>query len=648
MERNAITVDAGDVKKSFNHFYRAVGYANVDFTYTAPFRKMYDHLSSFHNAPKYMRLHNILTAHGRGDYYLLQEGSDYGNPADQTARFDKVVSLTDDGQLSFDWEVVDRVYDIFVEHNIKPIVETQHVPTCLVNPDSLDYRHEPPQNYQQWGEVIRAFTQHVVDRYGIDEVREWYFEIWNEPDNSAIFRDDPRYFMALYDYMENAIHSVDSTLKVGGPATKQAEPAFDLFEAFLKHCASEPNYVTGEIGTRVDFISVHCKGGRPPEVFCPSTLVMFDSLRRYLDIIKQFPEYDGIEFVNDESDVVWRGNNGGKDFNWLNFRNTHYFAGFVCKMVNLYCDIVEDEYQANLTIVDSDNCHLQWERYLFSGNRSQFTPLLTYPSTDIIKKSVFNAYVLLSRLGDERLAVHSDVDGFGDKFGVLPTRADDTLSLMIWNFEDGMEGNVNQREIDVQIDNLPFSGKYRLVHYRIDETHSTAYQAWIEQDRPSSPDAAQIKAIREQENLELYEPVHDITLNKATSISVDLPMHAISLILFVPVNGTAPAIPTWIKGIAENGHHGNRQNFLKWTPNEERDFLHYRLWRKADDGDFELIADTPSLNTATYTDMDVQADLRYSYKVQAVNASGKTSDLSEILQANNNSSKGLENHANYS
>lgn len=631
MDTIEINVDASTVKKTFRHFYRAVGYANVDYTYTDPFRKMYDHLSSFHQHPQYMRLHNILTAHGKGDYYLLHEDSDYGNPRDRATHYDKVVSLDANGKLTFNWEVVDRVYDILVEHNIKPIVETHHVPTCLVDPNSTDFAHEPPQDFRLWGEVIQAFTAHVVDRYGLDEVREWYFEIWNEPDNSSLFRNDPRLFMALYDYMEHSVHAVDADLKVGGPATKQAEEAFIIFEAFLKHCAYEPNYVTGKIGTRVDFISVHCKGGRPPQVNCPSTRVMFSSLRRYLDILKSYPHYEGVEFINDESDVVWSGNRGVKDLNWLNFRNTHYFPGFVCKTINLYCDVVEDEYAANLAIVDSDNCHLQWERSLFSGNRSQFTPLTTYPSTDILKKSIFNAYVLLSRLLEQRLAVSCDDEGFGDKFGVLPTRDDDALALMVWNFEDGMEGSVNHRQLKVVLDDLPFSGNYRLVHYRIDTQHSNAYMTWVEQDKPEEPTVEQIQSLRAHEALSLYEPVCSVTLANTISITVDLPMHAISLLLLVPENNSVPAIPSWIKGTVETGYHGNPQIFLKWTPNTEKDFLSYRLWRALADGEFELIAD--NLDTATYTDMTINANTQYSYKVQAVNASEQASDLSDIWVA---------------
>ena len=630
METISINVDASQIIRPFNHFYRAVGYANVDYTYTRPFRKMYDYLSSFHNHPRYMRLHNILTAHGRGDYYLLHEGSDYGNPRDRTTHFDNVVTLDASGKLTFNWDVVNRVYDILVEHNIKPIVETHHVPTCLVRPDSSDFAHEPPQDFRQWGEVIQTFTAHVVDRYGLDEVKQWYFEIWNEPDNSLAFRGDPRLFMALYDYMEHGIHSVDPSLKVGGPATKQAEEAFMIFEAFLKHCAHEPNYVTGQIGTRVDFISVHCKGGRPPHVNCPSTRIMFNSLRDYLDILKAYPEFRGVEFINDESDVVWAGNRGIKDFNWMNFRNTHYFPGFVCKMVNMYCDVVEDEYDANLTIVDSDNCHLQWERYLFSGNRSQFTPLVEYPSTDLITKPAFNAYVMLGRLLDQRLAVRCGTDGFGEKFGVLATSDDESIAFMAWNFEDGMDEEVNARRINVTVANLPFSGDYHLIHYRIDATHSNAYAAWKAIGKPAQPSIEQIKTLREREGLALFEPVKAIHLEGEFSANLDLPMHAVSLLLLVPHNTSPPATPDWIKGEAERGFNGNPQIFLKWRANTEKDFLHYQLWRQQDDSGFDLLAD--EFNIGVFTDMHVSGGSAYTYKLQAVNASGQQSDFSAALR----------------
>ena len=130
-----ITADYAGRPRPFRHFYGALGYANADFTYTEPTRRMFEYLASYHNHCRYMRVPNILTLHGKGDYYLLSRGSDYGNPPDLTGEFtaggDTVVSLDREGRPVYDWTTVDRVYDIFVEHGIRAIVETVFIPKCL-------------------------------------------------------------------------------------------------------------------------------------------------------------------------------------------------------------------------------------------------------------------------------------------------------------------------------------------------------------------------------------------------------------------------------------------------------------------------------------------------------------------------------------
>lgn len=626
-----IKIDYAKEAKAFRHFYNAVGYANVDYTYTAPTKKMYDYLSSFNNHFKYMRMHNILTAHGKGDYYRLYHDIPYGDPPGDGRYVDGGDSVVDisDGKLRFNWTAVDRIYDILIEHDICPIVETVFIPHCIQKSRKFWYI---PNDFNMWGEILKEFIIHVQGRYGTNEVEDWYFEVWNEPDNRQGWVDDPSTFLALYDYMEHAIHSVNPNLKVGGPATKQWDEGYDIFKAFLEHCANGLNYATGQFGTRLDFISVHCKGGYPRSTYNPSTEVMFNSLDRYIDIVKEYPQFKDLEFFNDESDVVWNGNEGIWSESWFNFRNTHYFPGFVCKMVNAYCKIVEDRHDMNLSIVCSDNCHLQWERFLFSGNRSQFTPLNRYPSTDLIKKPVFNSYVLLSRLGSQRLPTKSKAEGFGRKFGVLPTKDGDILSIMVWNFEDGIEDHVNDRTIRLYIENTNIKGKYRLVHYRIDDEHSNAYSIWLKLGRPSSPSIDEIKMIREGEGLQLYEPVKDVALDGDMELEFYMPMHSVSLLLFLPFNIQKPCVPSCLNGRYEKGFNENPQVFLKWKPNKEKDFLYYRIWRQAKgQGDYEIISDNMSINTAVYIDMDVEKDCSYSYRVQALNASMVSSEFSDAI-----------------
>ena len=86
------------------------------------------------------------------------------------------------------------------------------------------------------------------------------------------------------------------------------------------------NYKSGRFGTRIDFISVHCKAGYPKDTN-PNTDVMFDWVKRYSALIKNYPEFNDVEFINDESDIVWDGNLGVWMKSWLNFRNTHYAPG---------------------------------------------------------------------------------------------------------------------------------------------------------------------------------------------------------------------------------------------------------------------------------------------------------------------------------
>jgi xylan 1,4-beta-xylosidase len=329
---------------------------------------------------------------------------------------------------------------------------------------------------------------------------------------------------------------------------------------------------------------------------------------------------------------VWGGNRGTADLSWLNFRNTHYAAGFVCKLVDQYCRRVQDDWGTNLGIVDIDNCQLQWEKSLFSGQRSQLTPLFRYPSTDLIRKPLFNAYVLLSRLGDERLESSCREPDFGRKYGCLATRRGRSLSVMIWNFEDGLEDEVNPRRFILRIRGYASSGSYRLIHFRIDSRHSTAYRVWSELGKPAEPEREQIRAIREKENLELAAPVAKIEVTDPLSIPLELPMHGVSLLLLVPENRKPPQTPSWIKGEQEFDCRRNPQVFLKWMPNSEVDFLHYRLWRKNTEADEEFIlCKSCSLNTSLYTDSQVLAGNTYRYRIEAVNANGVSSGYSEEL-----------------
>src|SRR2546430_14744275 len=81
----------------------------------------------------------------------------------------------------------------------------------------------PPKDYGRWDALMTAFARHLIERYGIDEVSRWYFEVWNEP-NLDFWAGEPKQatYWTLYDHTARALKAVDARLRVGGPATGQA------------------------------------------------------------------------------------------------------------------------------------------------------------------------------------------------------------------------------------------------------------------------------------------------------------------------------------------------------------------------------------------------------------------------------------------
>lgn len=133
-----------------------------------------------------------------------------------------------DGTVSYNWQYVDDVYDRMLAIGVRPFVELSFFPKGIAAKDSktqMWYRNlisVDRNNFGKWHDLVKAFTQHVVDRYGLEEVRNWYFEVWNEPNLTGMggfFHGTKSDYFRIYKESVNAIKSVDAQLRVGGPAT---------------------------------------------------------------------------------------------------------------------------------------------------------------------------------------------------------------------------------------------------------------------------------------------------------------------------------------------------------------------------------------------------------------------------------------------
>lgn len=163
---------------------------------------------------------------------------------------DDVGTLISEGDaLFYSFFNADQIIDFLLSIGMKPFVELSFMPTALASGDQIVFHYRanvsPPKDYPRWATLIRQLVAHWVDRYSLDEVRQWFFEVWNEPNLHAFGSGKHDDYFMLYRYTVEAIKSIDSLLKVGGPATA----ANAWIEDFIAFCAKSQ--------LPADFISTH-------------------------------------------------------------------------------------------------------------------------------------------------------------------------------------------------------------------------------------------------------------------------------------------------------------------------------------------------------------------------------------------------------
>lgn len=169
-----------------------------------------------------------------------------------------------EGLEVFNWQYVDELFDRMLDTGTKPFLELGFFPKDIAAPESKTQMWwkgniTPPDDFGKWEKLVTKFTEHLIARYGIDEVRTWYFEVWNEPNIRGFWDADQAAYFDLYKLTAQAVKKVDSRLKVGGPATssfrrmKDEEGNFYFVgtwvDDFINYCEKE--------GLPIDFISCH-------------------------------------------------------------------------------------------------------------------------------------------------------------------------------------------------------------------------------------------------------------------------------------------------------------------------------------------------------------------------------------------------------
>jgi xylan 1,4-beta-xylosidase len=415
------------------------------------------------------------------------------------AIFHDEVGLYDEdaqGNPLYNFSYVDQIYDGLMANGVRPFVEISFMPKKLAARDALHafwYKQNvsPPKDYAKWDALIARFAQHLVERYGIGEVSQWYFEVWNEP-NLDFWVGDPKQatYWELYDHTVRALKAVNSQLRVGGPATAQAAWA----DAFIKHCADQK--------VPVDFVSTHVYGNdKSEDVFGTSETIPRNQM--VCRAVKKVHEQI-LASANPQLPLIWSEFNASYA-NEPEVTDTVYMGPWLADTIR-QCDGLVDM-MSYWTFSDVFEEQGVVKRPFYGG----FGLL----AEDGIPKPAFAAFELLHRLGEERLAVDSDS-------ALLTRRKDGSLVIAVWNYA------APDKSGEPETMTLRFKGAKlkRASISRVDGEHGDVQAAYEKMGAPSFPTQAQITALRKAAELPAAE-VRDLRNGELT---VTLPAHGLAVI----------------------------------------------------------------------------------------------------------------------
>jgi xylan 1,4-beta-xylosidase len=405
------------------------------------------------------------------------------------AIFHDEVGLYDEdasGKPIYNFSYVDQIYDGLLRNGVRPFVELSFMPRKLAAQptEHVFWYHpiiSPPKDYEKWAALMTEFAQHMVARYGIDEVSQWYFEVWNEP-NLDFWAGDPKEetYYQLYDSAAKAIKAVNSRLRVGGPSTAQAA----WVDRFIRHCV--------EKNIPVDFVSTHVYGNDDAinvlgtnepvdrtKMVCLAAAKVHNqvkaSTRPNLPTI--FSEYNAS--YKNEPDVT----------------DAPFIGPWLADTIR-QCDGLT-EIMSYWTFSDVFEEQGVVKKPIYGG--------YGLIAEDDLPKPAFNAFKLLHKLGDRRIAV--------DSKSALATRTSTGVAeIAVWNLflpeESGQPKNVALEVKGV-------AGNRPVLLWRVDSTHGSLLNAYAAMGSPVSPTEAQAEQLRQAAELPPPEKLrlHDGKLN---------------------------------------------------------------------------------------------------------------------------------------
>lgn len=388
------------------------------------------------------------------------------------------------GNSIYNFQYIDELYDALLRLHIKPFVELGFMPSALASGKDTVFWWKgnitPPKSYDKWAALITALVRHWEQRYGTDEVKTWYFEVWNEPDIKPFYTSTLGEYLKLYRVTAEAIKKINAAYRVGGPAS--AIP-YSFEEALVQFCAKEK--------VPIDFVATHAYGVKQG---------FFDDTGDRGTILDADPAAVRSRMVHSRELIR------NSPLPNLELHFTEWSSAYTPT------DPVHDQYHQAAFILDKikgaqesvDSMSYWVFTDIFEEAGPRMTPfhggfgLLNYQG---LKKPAFHAYRFLSRLGETEIAN-------ADKSSWICTGKDGGIQVLFWDFTpvappEGVNDQVYYKgnlpaapkaPVAVSLTHVP-DGTYLEQIYRIGYRQNDAYTTYLDLGAPAQLSKAQVSAI---------------------------------------------------------------------------------------------------------------------------------------------------------
>lgn len=409
---------------------------------------------------KYIRMHGLLT----DDMGVYKEDKN-GNP-------------------EFNFQYIDVLYDYLLSIDIKPFVELGFMPSALASGTQTIFWWKgnvtPPKDYDKWGELVRNLCLHFTERYGAEEVKTWYFEVWNEPNLNGFWSGTQEEYFKLYQYSVKAIKSVNKDYKVGGPATAGAAWESEMIEFCNKNQLP------------IDFVSTHSYGVKQGYL---------DEYGNSGTVLDKNPMSVSGDVISSRKEITNSVNPG------LELHYTEWSSSYTPS------DPMHDSYHQAAYILEklkqigqNANSMSYWVfTDIFEESAPRFTPFhggFGLLNTQGINKPAFYSYKFLNELGNTELQ-NSDSRSWACKSD------NGDVQVLLWDFTNTHPGDsVNNQvyykrdlpakskgKVSITLNGLK-EGKYVLETYKVGYRSNDAYTTYLDMGSPAQLTKTQVEQLK--------------------------------------------------------------------------------------------------------------------------------------------------------